>query len=40
MNVPEDKLEVMARAATKSGPLGEFRPVNAEDVLQILKAAL
>ncbi|CAA7600098.1 Alcohol dehydrogenase, iron-type, conserved site [Acididesulfobacillus acetoxydans] len=40
INIPEDKLEVMARAATKSGPLGEFRPVNAEDVLQILRAAL
>lgn len=40
VNIGEENLEVMAKAATKNGPLGEFRPVNAEDVYNIYKAAL
>ncbi|TGE33374.1 iron-containing alcohol dehydrogenase [Desulfosporosinus sp. Sb-LF] len=40
VNISEEKLELMANAATKHGPLGEFRPINAHDVLQILKASL
>lgn len=40
VNIGEEKLELMAKAATKNGPLGEFRPINAQDVLQILRAAL
>jgi len=40
VNIDDEKLELMANAATKHGPLGEFRPINAQDVLQILKSAL
>lgn len=40
VNIGEEKLELMANAATKNGSLGEFRPINAQDVLRILKAAL
>lgn len=40
VNIGEEKLELMAKAATKNGPLGDFRPINTEDVLQILKSAL
>ena len=40
VNIYEEKLDLMANAATKHGPLGDFRPINAQDVLQILKSAL
>lgn len=40
VNIDEEKLELMANAATRKGPLGGFRPIDAHDVLQILKAAL
>lgn len=40
VNIGDDKLELMAKAATRHGPLGEFRPINTQDVLQILKSAL
>ncbi|KLU60237.1 NADH-dependent butanol dehydrogenase A [Peptococcaceae bacterium CEB3] len=40
VGVPEDKLRMMAERATKSSTLGEFRPIDTEDVRQILKASL
>lgn len=40
VNIGEEKLELMAKAAVKNGVLGEFRPLDAKDVLTILKAAL
>ncbi|MGC7871440.1 iron-containing alcohol dehydrogenase [Desulfosporosinus sp. SYSU MS00001] len=40
VNIDDEKLELMANAATKNGTLGEFRPINSQDVLQILKSAL
>lgn len=40
VNIDDENLELMANAATKHGPLGEFRPISAQDVLQILKSAL
>lgn len=40
VNINEEKLEIMANAATKHGPLGGFRPINTQDVLQILKSSL
>lgn len=40
VNIGDEKLELMAAAATRKGPLGEFRPIDTQDVLQIYKAAL
>lgn len=40
VGINKEKLEVMSSAATRNGPLGEFRPLNTDDVLQILKASL
>lgn len=40
VNIGDEKLALMAAAATRKGPLGEFRPIDTQDVLQIYKAAL
>lgn len=40
VRIGEENLEVMAKAATKKGPIGEFRPLNTEDVYNIYKSAL
>lgn len=40
VNIDEEKLEIMANAAAKHGPLGGFRPIDAQDILQILKSAV
>lgn len=40
VGIDEEKLEVMAKAATRHGNLGLFRPLDAQDVLNIFKAAL
>lgn len=40
VGIGEENLLVMAKAVTKNGPIGEFRPLNTEDVYNIYKAAL
>lgn len=40
VGIGEENLLVMAQAVTKNGPIGEFRPLNTEDVYNIYKAAL
>lgn len=39
MNIPDDRLEEMAKKATQNGPLGNFKKLYREDVLNILKLA-
>jgi alcohol dehydrogenase len=39
MNIPDDRLEEMATKATKDGPVGHFKKLYKEDVLNILKLA-
>jgi alcohol dehydrogenase YqhD (iron-dependent ADH family) len=39
MNIPDDRLVEMAEKATQKGPLGNFKKLHREDVLQILKLA-
>lgn len=40
VGIGEEKLHIMAKAATKHGSLGLFRPLDENDVLNIFKAAL
>lgn len=40
VHIGEENLEIMAKAATKNGPIGEFRPLTTEDVFNIYKSAL
>lgn len=40
VNIGEENLEVMAKAATRKGPISEFRPLTTEDVYNIYKSAL
>ncbi len=40
VGINEEKLEQMARAATRNGDLGGFKPLNTEDVLNIYKLSL
>lgn len=40
VGIGEEKLETMAKAATRHGSLGLFRPLDSQDVLNIFKAAL
>lgn len=40
VNIGEENLEIMAKAATKNGTIGEFRPLTSQDVYNIYKAAL
>lgn len=40
VGIGEENLLAMAQAVTKNGPIGEFRPLNTEDVYNIYKAAL
>lgn len=40
VSINEEKLEEMAKQATRRGNLGDFRTLTAEDVLNIFKAAL
>ncbi len=40
VGIDDEKLEKMSKAATRNGALGEFSPLNAQDVLNIYKAAL
>jgi len=40
VSINEEKLEEMAKQATRRGKLGDFRTLDAEDVLNIFKAAL
>ncbi len=40
VGIGEEKLHIMAKAATKHGSLGLFRPLDENDVLNIYKAAL
>ncbi|AHF06812.1 iron-containing alcohol dehydrogenase [Desulfitobacterium metallireducens] len=40
VNIGEENLKVMAKAATKKGTIGEFRPLTTEDVYNIYKSAL
>ena len=39
VGIEEDKLEMMAKQATAGGELGDFKPLNAQDVLNIFSAA-
>lgn len=39
VGIEEEKLELMAKQATRWGDLGNFRPLNTQDVLNIFKAA-
>ena len=39
MDVPEDRLDEMARKCVASGPAGNFRKLDANDVLEILTIA-
>ncbi len=39
LDVPEDKLELMAEKCTANGPVGNFKKLNKEDVLNIYKLA-
>ncbi|HVJ49007.1 iron-containing alcohol dehydrogenase [Desulfitobacterium sp.] len=38
--IGEENLKIMAKAATKDGAIGEFRPLHTEDVYNIYKSAL
>lgn len=40
VGISEENFEVMAKAVTKKGPIGEFHPLNTQDVYNIYKAAL
>ena len=40
VGIGEDKLDIMAKQATRNGKLGNLRPLDTEDVLNIFKAAL
>ena len=40
IGIGEEKLEEMAKQATRNGNLGRFKSLEAEDVLNIFKAAL
>ena len=40
VGINEEKLEEMAKQATRRGKLGNFRALDAEDVLNIFRAAL
>ncbi|WP_409069744.1 iron-containing alcohol dehydrogenase [Clostridium sp. FAM 1755] len=40
VGINEEKLEKMAKAATRNGNLGGFKPLNTEDVLNIYKLSL
>ncbi|MGF7058459.1 iron-containing alcohol dehydrogenase [Brassicibacter mesophilus] len=40
VGIGEEKLEKMASQATRNGKVGNFKPLDAQDVLNILKAAL
>lgn len=40
VGISEEKLEIMAKQATSRGPIGNFKVLEAEDVLNIFKAAL
>lgn len=40
VGIDEEKLEEMAKQATERGTLGSFKPLNAEDVLNIYKKSL
>lgn len=40
VGIGEEKLEIMAKQATSRGPIGNFKVLEAEDVLNIFKAAL
>lgn len=40
VGIGEEKLEIMAKQATNRGPIGNFKVLEAEDVLNIFKAAL
>ena len=39
VGIEEEKLEMMAKQATADGELGDFKPLNTQDVLNIFKAA-
>lgn len=39
VGIQEDKLEIMAKASVKHGKIGNLKPLDAEDVLKIYKAA-
>ena len=40
VGIGEDKFEVMAKGATRYGTLGNFKPLEAEDILKIFRVAL
>lgn len=40
VGIEEEKLEEMAKQATVRGKLGNFKPLEAQDVLNIYRAAL
>ena len=40
IGINEEKLEIMAKQATKRGKLGSFKPLDANDVLNIYKSSL
>lgn len=39
VGIEEDKLEIMAKQATRFGNVGNFKPLNTQDVLNIFRAA-
>lgn len=39
VGIKEDKLEEMAKQATRNGTVGNFKPLHSEDVLRIFRAA-